>query len=365
MAIEVTVAETAEDRSAVYRFRYELYCRQQKVLIDVADHDRAELRDDDDPRSTVLIAREGDRVVGTLRITWGADGPFSATMCRELQVDRFVDAGADPRTVVVLSRFLIDADYRGGETSTLLIFTTAAICIERRVEVVVGDCEPHLLAYYRGLGFRPFGHLYSHASSLLVPVVALLGDRGHLHAVGSPVVHLTADDYCPPPPPDVAAVLDGAAADDDLRIHEGLERIAELVERTSNAPRLLGDLSDAQISRLTLESFVLQFRTGDLLIREGTTTRTVFGILEGLVEVTRGDRLVAVLSAGDTVGEMAMVLGSDRTATVRAATDGRALSISDRTMERLIRDEPDLAAGVLWNLCQVLAFKVGQLDSPV
>jgi hypothetical protein len=360
MAIAVTLAETAEDRSAVYRFRYDLYCRQQNILVDVADHDLGELRDEDDPRSTLLIARDGDRVVGTLRATWGSDGPFSATMCQELQVDRFLEAGADPAVVVVLSRFLIEADYRGGETSTLLIFTMAALCFERKMEIVVGDCEPHLLSYYRGLGFRPFGHLFSHATSLLVPVVGLIGDRAHLHAVESPVVHLIADDYCAPPAPEILAVLDGAAADDDLRIEEGLDRIAELVEQTSSAPRLLAGLDDDQIARLTDGSYLLAFRAGDLLIAEGTVTRTVFGILEGVVEVHRAGRLVAVLTAGDTVGEMAMVLGTERTATVRAATDGRALSISDRAMKRLMDEEPALAAGVLWNLCQVLAHKVSQ-----
>jgi CRP-like cAMP-binding protein len=178
--------------------------------------------------------------------------------------------------------------------------------------------------------------------------------------VESPVVHLIADDYCAPPAPEILAVLDGAAADDDLRIEEGLDRIAELVEQTSSAPRLLAGLDDDQIARLTDGSYLLAFRAGDLLIAEGTVTRTVFGILEGVVEVHRAGRLVAVLTAGDTVGEMAMVLGTERTATVRAATDGRALSISDRAMKRLMDEEPALAAGVLWNLCQVLAHKVSQ-----
>jgi hypothetical protein len=308
-----------------------------------------------------MVARDGDRVVGTLRANWGAEGDISPELRRDLSLDRLTDA-CDRAGVAVLSRFLIAADHRGGDASSLLILKAAELCRERRISVVVCDCEPHLLGYYRQLGFRPYGQLFCHATSLLVPLVLYIGDRVHLQAVGSPVALLFPEDHCPPPDQALLDVLADASAS-QYRPADGRASIQQLIERTGNAPGLLEGLGDEEIGLLTEESFVLEFSAGDLIIGHGTSTRTLYGILEGVVEISVGDRTLAVATEGDVIGEMAMLLDRSRTATARAATGGRALSISDRAMTRLLERQPHLAANVLWNLSRVLAHKLGNVDA--
>ncbi len=360
MPVEVQEATSEADRHEVYRFRYELYCEAQGVLGHLADHSSRHLRDPDDDRSTLLVARDGGRIVGTIRATWGEDGPFSPQMHEELPLG-LLDGVTDPSSVLVLSRFLVAESYRGGAASSDLIVAVAAAALSRRVEVVVGDCEPHLLAYYRSLGFRPFGTLSCHATSVLVPLILLVGDRDHLDRVGSPVPLLVPEDYCPAPSRELMAVLDGAAVA-TLDGEEGRRRVEAVLQQAAVMPTLLEDLGPDATDRLWEEGAVLHFARGDLLIGEGTSTRTLYALLDGLVEVECDGRVVSLLSGGDVVGEMAMLLDRPRTATVRAVQTGTALALSDRAIARLLAEHPHLAARVLWNLSRVLAFKVASAE---
>jgi len=57
---------------------------------------------------------------------------------------------------------------------------------------------------------------------------------------------------------------------------------------------------------------------GFVVIRDGDGAGSMFFILEGLVEVTKEERLLAVLEPGEVFGEMSMVDGRPRSANVAA-----------------------------------------------
>ena len=64
---------------------------------------------------------------------------------------------------------------------------------------------------------------------------------------------------------------------------------------------------------------VRRFDTGEIIIEEGTKTGLLFFLIEGAVEVLKGDMPVATASEpGVVFGEQAALLGIDHTATVRA-----------------------------------------------
>jgi CRP-like cAMP-binding protein len=73
----------------------------------------------------------------------------------------------------------------------------------------------------------------------------------------------------------------------------------------------------------------------------------MYVLLEGAAVVTvadpRGeDKEVAVLAAGDFVGEMSLMTGAPRTATVTPLTPLRVLEITKEAMEELLRGSPEL-----------------------
>src|SRR6266540_5956578 len=104
-------------------------------------------------------------------------------------------------------------------------------------------------------------------------------------------------------------------------------------------------LSDAQIDSLVQQSQVGHFGRGERLIREGAEGDSMFVLLRGAADVSiskNGTSIpVATLSAGDCFGEMSLLTGERRTATVRAETDCHVMEISKPVMADVLRDSPD------------------------
>jgi predicted acylesterase/phospholipase RssA/CRP-like cAMP-binding protein len=87
---------------------------------------------------------------------------------------------------------------------------------------------------------------------------------------------------------------------------------------------------------------------GEILMREGEPADSICIVLDGSVEVLveRGvqePELVDVLGRGACVGDLAVLLGRPRTATVRALRDSRVVRVSADTFHGLISRSPEVA----------------------
>jgi len=104
-------------------------------------------------------------------------------------------------------------------------------------------------------------------------------------------------------------------------------------------------LSDAQIDSLVKEARLNYFGRGERVIQEGADGDSMFVLLRGAARVwvsKNGSAIpVATLSAGDCFGEMSLLTGESRTATVQAESDCYVLEIGKPVMADVIRDSPD------------------------
>ena len=104
-------------------------------------------------------------------------------------------------------------------------------------------------------------------------------------------------------------------------------------------------LSDAQIDNLVKEARLNYFGRGERVIQEGAEGASMFVLLRGAARVwvsKNGTSIpVATLSAGDCFGEMSLLTGESRTATVQAESDCYVLEIGKPVMAGVIRDSPD------------------------
>jgi CRP-like cAMP-binding protein len=104
-------------------------------------------------------------------------------------------------------------------------------------------------------------------------------------------------------------------------------------------------LSDEQIDSLVQQSRVSHFGRGERVIREGAEGDSMFVLLSGAAEVSiskNGTSIpVATLKAPDCFGEMSLLTGERRTATVRAETDCQVMEIGKPVMAELLRASPD------------------------
>jgi len=86
---------------------------------------------------------------------------------------------------------------------------------------------------------------------------------------------------------------------------------------------------------------------GRKLTREGTSGKEFVVIVEGSAEVRRKGRRVNSLRSGDFLGEIALVTGMPRTATVTTTATTRVLVITAPAFRGLLRRMPSLQLKVL------------------
>jgi CRP/FNR family transcriptional regulator, cyclic AMP receptor protein len=79
---------------------------------------------------------------------------------------------------------------------------------------------------------------------------------------------------------------------------------------------------------------------GYTLTREGERGREFVVLVEGSATVENDGRVIATLADGDFLGEIALLLYTQRTATVRTTTPSRLLVMTDRDFRTLVDDVP-------------------------
>ena len=87
-----------------------------------------------------------------------------------------------------------------------------------------------------------------------------------------------------------------------------------------------------------------------VLARQGDVGFEMFILLDGTASVTRDGQRVATLTAGDVVGELAVISGHPRNATVVAETELRILDLTHAGLDQLLDDIPGLAKHLLYEV---------------
>lgn len=123
----------------------------------------------------------------------------------------------------------------------------------------------------------------------------------------------------------------------------------------SELPPLAGPLSvldDQARTDLAHMGTWRTFAVGETLMRQGEASRALLVITTGRVRVVmttrEGDELlVAVLGAGQTVGELSLLDGQPRSATVSAIEPVRALRLEGRAFGNFLLARPQAVVGML------------------
>jgi len=110
---------------------------------------------------------------------------------------------------------------------------------------------------------------------------------------------------------------------------------------------LFSGLTKRQLRSLAAMTGVDRFTPGTTIVREGSRDRSFYVILEGRVSVKIGSRTVARLEAGQFFGEIALLDGDPRTATVIADAESTCLNLAGKDFVELLTGEPALAVTLL------------------
>ena len=147
--------------------------------------------------------------------------------------------------------------------------------------------------------------------------------------------------------------MNAASPFDIILLTWKVRRMANEIIAALQASELFRDLPQKQLKRICDAGKVMSFQAGAEVVAEGEGAGRFFLILDGTAEffvhgVHRGE-----LGPGDAVGEIALLDGGTRTATVRANSDLRTFSLASWNF-RPFMGEPEVMRAVIGLLCRRL-----------
>jgi CRP-like cAMP-binding protein len=105
------------------------------------------------------------------------------------------------------------------------------------------------------------------------------------------------------------------------------------------------------------------YQDTEIIVKQGDLGDCMFVIQEGLVEIVKemdsAEVILAVRSAGDFFGEMAIFEREVRSATVRALGEARVLTIDKKNLLRRIHEDPSMA----FHLVQSMSARIRELSN--
>jgi CRP/FNR family cyclic AMP-dependent transcriptional regulator len=113
--------------------------------------------------------------------------------------------------------------------------------------------------------------------------------------------------------------------------------------RTLEGIGAFSGLSKRELEKLAGWTFEVEVPEGEELTREGRLAHEFFVIEDGAAEVRHDGERIAELGPGDFFGEIGLLEGGVRTATVRAVTPLRLIVMSAQEFRRLDRELPAVA----------------------
>lgn len=106
---------------------------------------------------------------------------------------------------------------------------------------------------------------------------------------------------------------------------------------------LFASLSKSERATLSRFTNTMEIPEGTELVREGEFSYEFFVIEHGRAEVTRADQAVAELGPGDFMGEMGLLGGIQRNATVTALTQMTVIVMSGQEFRSVSAEIPSVA----------------------
>jgi CRP/FNR family transcriptional regulator, cyclic AMP receptor protein len=158
----------------------------------------------------------------------------------------------------------------------------------------------------------------------------------------------------------MATARDGPGADErpslNMLMRRSWERpkIGDWADVIGALP-LFSGLGKRQVRGVAKLAKVVDFSPGEPIVRAGETGESFYLVLEGRARVEGRSRM---LRPGDFFGEMALIDGGPRTATITATSEVRAMELPRRAFLKAIEEDPQIGFAIM----KVLAGRVRRLE---
>lgn len=126
------------------------------------------------------------------------------------------------------------------------------------------------------------------------------------------------------------------------------EKEMALRQKTLRRIELFSKLSNEEVAHLASSLTYAQFARGDVITRQGAVAHWLYVLISGEADVWfeaegQARRLLTTLPTGRFFGEMGLMTGQPRRATVSARTDAECYRIDKKHFEQIMQSRPELA----------------------
>ena len=125
------------------------------------------------------------------------------------------------------------------------------------------------------------------------------------------------------------------------------------IELIKSVP-LFSSCSKKELAAIASQADELTLPEGKTLTKQGDRGREFMVIVDGAADVRKKGRKINTLGSGDFLGEIALISGGPRTATVTTTSESDLLVLTDRAFQQLTKKMPSIHASVLKALSERL-----------
>ncbi len=138
----------------------------------------------------------------------------------------------------------------------------------------------------------------------------------------------------------------------------GYERLKEMA--------LFKGMNDEELEIVNKRIFEKPYKKGSTLFVEGMPGEVLYIVAEGGVDIIKktkeGEKLVAKLKKGETVGEMSLIDSGPRTATGKTSEDSKLVVITKKSFNEMLDSDPKIAAKILMSMLRIVNKRLRTTD---
>ena len=140
----------------------------------------------------------------------------------------------------------------------------------------------------------------------------------------------------------------------------------DILERLKNVPAF-DNLPESHIRAVMKAASVCRYETGETLINQGDCDNRVFFLIFGKLSILVGDKQVGQLQRlGDVFGEMGIIDGSPRSATIKAERASLVISLDDTAIGSLGETSKIFVQAVMYRVfAEVLAVRLREANQKI
>ena len=131
---------------------------------------------------------------------------------------------------------------------------------------------------------------------------------------------------------------------------------------------LFDALQGTELTIIARHMNYFELEPGELLFREGDKGDSVCFVVNGALDVYKesaggGDVVIATIPRRRSIGEMAIIDNTPRSATVKARTDTALVALTQKGFEQVLEEHPKIGIAILKGLSRLLSMNLRKTSS--